>query len=141
MRRARSKANQNPSSESEYDSISTSDDKVEPIKKKANRIKNKKPPRHSTLCEETSDDKVEPIKKKVNRIKNKKPHRHSTLHEDMSEDDVPEVKNKVKMNCRMVTLKILWRNRTNLTSSEDTPRVEMWSYKVKKNGTENRTRT
>ena len=89
----------------------------------------------------TSDYEVEPIKKKANRIKKKKPHRHTTLYEDMSEDDEPEVKSKVKMNCKMVTLKILRRNKTNLTSSEDTPRVEMWSYKVKKNGTENRTRT
>ena len=60
------------------------------------------------------------------------------IREDTSDDDDQEIR---LVRCRMVTLKVLRRNKTNLSSSEDTPRVEMWSYKVKKKATDNKSGT
>ena len=60
------------------------------------------------------------------------------MSKDTSDDDDQDIRS---VRCRMVTLKILHRNKTNLSSSEDTPRVEMWSYKVKRKATNNRSGT
>ena len=94
--------------------------------------------------ETSSDTKVESenpsddenlTSSRVNRVRSGKSHRHHTLREETLDNDDHDIK---PVRCRMVTLKILRRNKTNLSSLEDTPRVEMWSYKVKRKATNNR---